>query len=148
MQSKGKDYTYPFKYKVGYTTGTFDLFHVGHLNLLERAKQQCGYLVVGVSTDALVMEYKGKAPIIPFEDRIRIIAALKCVDEVIPQESMDKIIVWDKIHFNVLFHGDDWKNTPLYNETERQLREKGVECIYFPYTKSISSRDLRARIDR
>ena len=137
MQSNKKEDSYLFKYNVGYTTGTFDLFHVGHLNLLERAKQQCEYLVVGVSTDALVAEYKGRAPIIPFEDRIRIIAALKCVDGVIPQESMDKIIVWN-----------DWKNTPLYNETERQLQEKGVDCIYFPYTKSISSRDIRERIER
>ena len=148
MQSNGGENSCMIKYKVGYTTGTFDLFHVGHLNLLERAQQQCEYLVVGVSTDALVAEYKGRAPIIPFEDRIRIIAALKCVDGVIPQESMDKIIVWNKIHFNVLFHGDDWKNTPLYNETERQLQEKGVDCIYFPYTKSISSRDIRERIER
>lgn len=125
MQSNKKEDSYLFKYNVGYTTGTFDLFHVGHLNLLERAKQQCEYLVVGVSTDALVAEYKGRAPIIPFEDRIRIIAALKCVDGVIPQESMDKIIVWNKIHFNVLFHGDDWKTHHCIMKLKDNYKRRG-----------------------
>jgi len=135
------------KYKIGYTTGTFDLFHVGHLNLLERAKGQCDFLVVGVSTDALVREYKGREPIIPFEDRIRIVGALKCVDLVIPQENMDKLAVLEQIHYDVLFHGDDWKNTALYNDIEERLNARGIPCIYFPYTRNISSKEIRARIE-
>lgn len=125
MQSNGGEDSCMLKYKVGYTTGTFDLFHVGHLNLLERAKQQCEYLVVGVSTDALVTQYKGRAPIIPFEDRIRIIAALKCVNEVIAQESMDKIIAWNKIHFNVLFHGETGKTHHYIMKLKGNYNRKG-----------------------
>ena len=135
------------KYKIGYTTGTFDLFHVGHLNLLERAKEQCEILIVGVSTDELVEEYKKRKPIIPFNERIGIIAALKCVDGVIPQTSMDKIDAWEKIHYDALFHGDDWKYTKLYNDIEKQLEKLGVPCIYFSYTNNISSKKIRKQIE-
>ena len=135
------------KYKIGYTTGTFDLFHVGHLNLLERAKEQCEILIVGVSTDELVKEYKKQNPIIPFNERIRIIEALKCVDGVIPQTSMNKIAAWERTHYNVLFHGDDWKHTKLYNDIEKQLEKLGVPCIYFSYTKNISSEQIRKQIE-
>lgn len=127
------------KFKIGYTTGTFDLFHVGHLNILEKAKENCEYLVVGVSTDELVKEYKGEFPIIPFEDRLRIVKSLKCVDQVIPQKTMNKLEVLTEINYNVLFHGDDWKNTKMYNEIEEKLKQKGVSCVYFPYTKSVVS---------
>ena len=114
------------KFKIGYTTGTFDLFHVGHLNLLEKAKENCEILIVGVSTDELVKDYKGELPVIPFEDRIRIVGALKCVDKVIAQKTLNKLDVLPDIQYDVLFHGDDWKNTKMYNEIEEKLREQKV----------------------
>ena len=99
------------KYKIGYTTGVFDMFHIGHLNILRRAKEQCDYLIVGVSTDELVRDYKNKTPIVPFEERKAIVDAIKYVDEVVPQTSMDKFEAWKKLHFNAIFHGDDWKGS-------------------------------------
>lgn len=96
------------KYKIGYTTGVFDLFHVGHLNILRKAKEQCDYLIVGVSTDENVRSYKNKTPIIPFEERIAIVRELRCVDEAVPQTSMNKMEAWEKLHFDALFHGSDW----------------------------------------
>ena len=132
------------RFKVGYTTGTFDLFHVGHLNILEKAKENCEYLIVGVSTDELVKEYKGESPVISFEDRIRIIRALKCVDKAIPQQTMNKLDVLEDIQYDVLFHGDDWKNTEMYNEIE--LAEKNISCVYFPYTKSISTQSIKEKV--
>lgn len=124
---------------VGYTTGVFDLFHIGHLNVIKRAKEQCDYLIVGVSTDSLVESYKHHRPVIPFEERVAIIEALKYVDEVVPQESMDKYGAWEKYHFNKIFHGDDWKNTDLYKTMKEKLESVGVESVYFPYTKNTSS---------
>ena len=136
------------KFKIGYTTGTFDLFHVGHLNLLEKAKENCEILIVGVSTDELVKDYKGELPVIPFEDRIRIVGALKCVDKVIAQKTLNKLDVLPDIQYDVLFHGDDWKNTKMYNEIEEKLREQKVSCIYFPYTKSVSTKSIKERIQK
>lgn len=127
------------KYKVGYTTGVFDLFHIGHLNILKQAKQYCEYLVVGVSTDEVVESYKKKRPIIPFNERVAIIEAIKYVDLVVPQISMDKLEAWQTIKFDVLFHGDDWKNSEMYNEIEMNFKKVGVDLIYFPYTKGTSS---------
>ena len=136
------------KFKIGYTTGTFDLFHVGHLNLLEKAKENCEILIVGVSTDELVKDYKGELPVIPFEDRIRIVGALKCVDKVIAQKTLNKLDVLPDIQYDVLFHGDDWKNTKMYNEIEENLREQKVSCIYIPYTKSVSTKSIKERIQK
>lgn len=109
------------KYKVGYTTGVFDLFHVGHLNILKKAKEQCDYLIVGVSTDEIVKVYKKKKPIIPFKERFAIVGAIKYVDKVIPQITMDKYEAWKKLKFNVIFHGDDWKGSKMYDEIEKNL---------------------------
>lgn len=127
------------KYKIGYTTGVFDLFHIGHLNILKRAKEQCDYLIVGVTMDEVVKEYKHKTPVIPFEERRAIVEAIKYVDKVIPQTSMDKYLAWKKEKFNVIFHGDDWKNSEMYKEMEQKLKAEGVEFVYFPYTKGTSS---------
>lgn len=127
------------KYKVGYTTGVFDLFHIGHLNILKKAKEQCEYLIVGVSTDENVLCYKKKKPVIPFEERIAIVEALKYVDEVVPQTNMDKFKAWEKIKFEAIFHGDDWKGSAMYSEIERKFNEVGVDMVYFPYTKGTSS---------
>jgi len=127
------------KYKIGYTTGVFDMFHIGHLNILERAKAQCDCLIVGVSTDDVVKSYKGKTPIIPFEERMRIVGAIKYVDKVIPQTSMDKMIAWNNIHFDALFHGDDWKGTAMYENIEKDLRKVGCDVVFLPRTEGVSS---------
>lgn len=123
---------------IGYTTGVFDLFHIGHLNLLRKAKEQCDHLIVGVSTDDLVM-YKHKHAVIPFEERIEIVKAIRYVDEVVPQINMNKMEAWEKLHFNVMFVGDDWKGTPKWEAYEKQFAEVGVRIVYFPYTKGTSS---------
>lgn len=133
--------------KIGYTTGVFDLFHIGHLNLLRKAKEQCDYLIVGVSTDALV-SYKHKQAVIPFEERKQIVGAIKYVDEVVAQENMDKMAAWERLHFNVMFVGDDWKGTPKWNEYERQFKEVGVEIVYFPYTKGTSSTLINQTLEK
>ena len=133
------------KYKIGYTTGVYDMFHVGHLNLLERAKEQCDFLVVGVTTDELAL-YKNKTPIIPFNERIRIVEALKCVDKAVPQENMDKIAACKKYNAEVIFVGDDWKGTDKWNKIEEELKTIGAEVVYFPYTKGTSSTILREKL--
>ena len=130
------------KYKVGYTSGVYDMFHVGHLNLLNRAKEQCEYLIVGVTTDELAL-YKNAHTVIPFEDRIAIVDAIKCVDQVVPQENMNKMEAWKKYHFDVIFVGDDWKGTDKWNQLEKDFAEVGVDIVYFPYTKKVSSTKLR-----
>ena len=124
--------------KVGYTTGVYDLFHIGHLNLLRKAKAQCDYLIVGVSTDELV-SYKHKQAVIPFEERKEIVAAIKYVDEVVTQENMNKMEAWEKYHFDVMFVGDDWKGTDKWNKIEADLQAVGAQVVYFPYTKGTSS---------
>ncbi len=133
------------KYKVGYTAGVYDLFHVGHLNLLKRAKEQCDYLIVAVTVDELV-SYKNKTAVIPFEDRIQIVEAIKYVDKAVPQVSMDKMAAWEKYHFDVMFVGDDWKGTDKWNKLEEDFKKKGVDIVYFPYTKKVSSTMLREKI--
>lgn len=127
------------KYKVGYTTGVFDLFHIGHLNILRRAKEQCEFLIVGVSTDELVEMYKHKTPIIPYEERIEIVEAIRYVDRVVPQTSMDKIEAWNEYHFDVMFHGSDWKETSMYDEVAKMLNSVGSEMIFLPHTEGTSS---------
>lgn len=133
--------------RIGYTTGVFDLFHIGHLNLLRKAKEQCDYLIVGVSTDELV-SYKHKQAVIPFEERKQIVSAIKYVDEVVAQENMDKMEAWKRLHFDVMFVGDDWKGTPKWEAYEKQFKEVGVEIIYFPYTKGTSSTLINQTLER
>lgn len=124
---------------IGYTTGVYDMFHIGHLNILKRAKEQCDYLIVGVSTDELVQDYKGKKPIIPFEERLAIVQAIKYVDQVVPQTTMDKMQAWKKLHFDVMFHGSDWKGSNMYNKLIEQFREVGADVIFLPHTEGVSS---------
>lgn len=133
------------KYKIGYTAGVYDMFHVGHLNLLEKAKNECEYLIVGVTTDELA-QYKNKIPMIPYEDRKKIIEAIKYVDKVVPQETMNKMEAWDKYQFNAMFVGDDWKGTDKWNKIEQELSEVNVDVVYFPYTKKVSSTILREKL--
>lgn len=137
------------KYKVGLTVGVFDLFHVGHLNLLERCKEQCEYLIVAVCGDDYVTHVKHKVPVIPEKDRIRIIGALKCVDEastITLEEIDDKMLALKRFKFDVLFSGDDWKGSERYNRTEKQFAELGVSIEYLPYTKGVSTSDLKEKM--
>lgn len=124
--------------KIGYTAGVYDLFHIGHLNLLKNAKDKCDYLIVGVTTDELV-RYKGKAPIITLTERIEIVKAIKYVDKVVIQDNLDKFEAWKKYHYDILFVGDDWKGNSKWIEYECLLKEKGAQVCYLPYTKTTSS---------
>lgn len=124
---------------IGYTTGVFDMFHIGHLNIIKSSKEKCDYLIVGVSTDELVQKEKNKTPVIPYEERKEIIAALKYVDQVVPQRDKNKMAAWEEYHFNKMFVGDDWKGTKTWNDFEEQFRPLGVEIVYLPHTDGISS---------
>lgn len=132
---------------VGYTTGVYDLFHVGHLNLLRQAKSQCDHLVVGVTTDELCHSRKGKYPVIPFEERVEIVRHIRFVDAVVPQASMDKLEAWSRLKFDKMFVGDDWKGSDKWNELEQEFSKLGVEIVYFPYTTHTSSTKLRSVLD-
>ena len=123
---------------IGYTAGVYDLFHIGHLNLLKNAKGMCEKLVVGVTVDDLVT-YKGKHAMIPYEDRLEIVRSIKYVDAAIPQNDMDKVEACRKLGGSYLFVGDDWFETPKWNDYEKQAAEYGIKIIYFPYTQGISS---------
>lgn len=120
----------------------FDLFHIGHLNLLKNAKELCDYLIVGVSTDEVVESYKHKKPIIPYAERVAIVEAIRYVDQVVPQTNMDKILAWKELHFDVMFHGDDWKGSALYDKYIENFREVGVEVEFLPHTRGTSSTTL------
>ena len=136
------------KYKIGYTTGVYDMFHIGHLNVLRRAKEQCDYLIVGVSSDELVQYDKGKTPVICFKERIEIVSSIKYVDKVVCQYDKDKFKAWEKYHFDAMFVGSDWKGTSQWKAYEEQFNTVGVEIIYLPYTDGISSTKLVNIIDR
>ena len=131
---------------IGYTTGVFDMFHIGHLNILRRAKEQCDYLIVGVSTDELVMHDKNKKPIIPFENRCAIVEAIKYVDQVVAQPNKNKLEAWKNYHFQKMFVGSDWKGTKTWDAFEEQFAPLGVEIIYLPHTDGISSSQLREKL--
>ena len=132
---------------IGYTAGVYDLFHVGHVNLLRNAKGLCDKLVVGVTVDELV-KYKGKEAIIPFEDRIEVVRACKYVDVVVPQEDMDKVKMCKKLNASYLFVGDDWYDTDKWKDYEKELEKINCKVVYFPYTKSISSTKIREYLNR
>jgi len=123
---------------LGYTTGVFDLFHVGHVNLLRNAKAMCDKLVVGVTSDELV-SYKNKKSVISFEERMEVVRSCRYVDAVIPQEDMDKFTQWEKIKFDVMFVGDDWFKSEKWEAIDNKFKEEGVRVVYFPYSKGTSS---------
>ena len=129
--------------KIGYTTGVFDLFHIGHLNILKRARLECDYLIVGITTDELAMSIKGEKPFIPFEERMEIVESIKFVDEVVPQISYNKMEAWNKLKFDRMFVGDDWKGTKEWIQIEKDFSQYNVEIIYFSYTTHTSSTILR-----
>lgn len=125
---------------IGFTIGVFDLFHIGHLNILKKAKSMCDKLIVAVSTDKFVEKYKNKKPIIPYKERIEIIKSIKYVDKVIPQNTLDREKFWQKSHFDIIFHGNDLKKDPVRFKLENELQKKhNVKLVYFPYTKTTSS---------
>lgn len=134
------------KYKIGYTDGVFDLFHVGHLNMIQAAKDRCEYLIVGVHGDDVVEEYKHHRPIMNENDRRRIVESVKGVDRAEINRFRDKLKLWELYHFDVIFIGDDWKGTERWDHFEKVLAEINVDVIYVPYTKGISTTEIRKRI--
>ena len=135
------------KYKVGYTTGVYDMFHIGHLNIIKRAKEQCEFLIVGVTTDELCQKRKNKLPIIRETDRMEIVRAIRYVDEVVAQEDMDKLTAVKKYNVDVVFVGSDWKGTPAWNQYEKDFAEVGCDVVYLDHTDGISSSILRERLN-
>ena len=127
----------------GYVPGAWDLFHIGHLNILRRARQHCGHLIVGVTSDEAVFEMKGKYPIIPLEERMEIVGAVGIVDEVVADFSPNKLEAWERVHFDILFKGDDWRGTAKGNKLEEEMASVAVQVFYFPYTQQTSSTELR-----
>ena len=133
---------------IGYTTGVFDMFHIGHLNILRRAKMNCDYLIVGVTTDELSAQAKKKHPIVNLNERLEIVNAIKFVDEVVVQDTYEKIAAWNRLKFNIMFVGDDWKGSPKWETLEKEFKERRVEICYFPYTDGTSSTELREVLNK
>ncbi|HOJ36137.1 MAG: adenylyltransferase/cytidyltransferase family protein [Clostridiales bacterium] len=131
---------------IGYTAGVFDLFHIGHLNLLKNAKGMCDKLIVGVTADELVT-YKGKRAVIPFHDRIEIVRSIKYVDAAVAQYDMDKLTMCKKLGASILFVGDDWYGTEKWENYEKEFAEAGIKIIYFPYTQGVSSTKITQAIN-
>lgn len=127
---------------VGYTTGVYDMFHIGHLNILMRAKEQCDYLIVGVSTDELVQKEKNKTPVIPYSERAAIVEAIKYVDKVVPQLDKNKMGAWEQYHFEKMFVGSDWQGSPAWKKYEQEFLPLGVEIVYLQHTDGVSSTQL------
>ena len=134
------------KYKIGYTTGVYDMFHVGHLNILRRAKKMCDYLIVGVTTDELCYKRKQKYPIISEQDRMAIVEAIRYVDKVVPQADMEKIRPVIEFGADVVFVGSDWKGTDAWNQYEKEFAKVGCTVVYLDHTDGISSSILREKI--
>ena len=130
------------KYKIGYTQGTFDMFHIGHLNLLNHAKEQCDYLIVGVNADALVEEYKNKTPVINENERAEIVRNIKAVDRCELAHTLDKVKAYERFHFDVIFIGDDWKGNSRWQQTEEEMNKIGVDLFFLPHTSGVSSSAL------
>ncbi len=133
--------------RIGYAAGAFDLFHVGHLNLLRHAKSECDYLIAGVVSDELLEVNKGRRPIIPLIERLEIVENVQFVDRAVAETAPTKLDMWKQIGFNVFFKGDDWKGTPKGLALEETLARVGVEVVYFPYTVHTSSTALRRTLE-
>lgn len=131
------------KYKIGYTQGVYDMFHIGHLNLLNHAKEQCEYLIVGVNSDSLVEEYKHKKTVISENDRAEIVRNIRSVDECIIVNTLDKTETWNAIHFDAIFIGDDWYGNPRWMQTIEDLSKYGADVVFLPHTVGISSTELK-----
>jgi glycerol-3-phosphate cytidylyltransferase len=131
---------------VGYAPGAYDMFHVGHLRILRRARLACDYLIAGVVTDEVLEQAKGKRPVVPLEERLEIVRAVSFVDAAVVDTSNDKLVMWRELHFDVLFKGDDWKGTPKGERLETALAGVGARVVYFPYTAHTSSTLLRQQL--
>lgn len=131
---------------VGYVPGAWDMFHIGHLNILKHARPLCDWLIVGVVTDERVRLVKSKEPMVPLAERMAVLDALDLVDEVVVDDSTDKVQMWHRLHFDVVFKGDDWKGTPKGNQLEAGMASVGARVVYFPYTPGISSSEIRRRL--
>ena len=129
--------------QLGYTAGAFDLFHIGHVKLLKAASSLCDKLVAGVSTDELILGRKGKQCVVPLADRMAIVQACRYVNAVIPQDDLDKYAAWERLHYDLLFVGDDWFGEPRWQDYEQKLSAHGVRVVYLPYTRGVSSTQLR-----
>ena len=131
------------KYKIGYTQGVFDMFHIGHLNLINNAKEYCEYLIVGVNSNKLVEDYKNKKPIINEKERLEIISNIKAVDKAVLVDTLDKKLILALYPFDAIFIGDDWKGNPRWEQTKKDMEKKGIDVIFLPYTVGICSSELR-----
>lgn len=131
------------KFRIGYAAGAFDLFHVGHLNILRRAREHCDYLIAGVVSDELLRLTKGISAVIPLPERLEIVSSIRYVDEARPEVLLDKLDTWRDVGFDIFFKGDDWQNSPRGLALEERFRSVGVEVVYFPYTVQTSSTLLR-----
>ena len=131
------------KYKIGYTQGVYDMFHIGHLNLINRAKEQCEYLIVGINSDNLVESYKHKKTVIKENDRAEIVRNLKAVDECIIVNTLEKTEILQQIHFDAIFIGSDWYGNPRWMKTKEELAQHGVDVVFLPHTEGVSSTMLR-----
>lgn len=136
------------KFKIGYTTGVYDMFHIGHLNIIRRAKEMCEYLIVGVTTDELCYKRKKKYPIICQEERMAIVEALRYVDLVVPQTDMDKISAVREYRADAVFVGSDWKGTAAWDQYEKEFAQIGCKVVYLDHTDGISSSILRERLNK
>lgn len=136
------------KYKIGYTQGVYDMFHIGHLNLINKAKEQCEYLIVGINSDSLVQSYKHKDTVIKENDRAEIVRNLKAVNEVVIVDTLDKVELLSKLKFDSIFIGDDWYGNPRWMNTKEELAKYGVDVVFLPHTAGISSTILRPKNDK
>lgn len=131
---------------IGFTAGAFDMFHIGHLNLIKNAKSRCDYLIVGVNTDELILNYKNKKAVVPLSERMQIVEAIKYVDEVISVGTLDKECIWNIKKYDIVFIGDDWKGSLRWNHTEHIMKKYGVQVVYLPYTRGTTSTLLREKL--
>ncbi len=134
--------------RIAYAPGVYDLFHIGHLNLLRNARERCDHLIVGVVTDELALRAKGVEPVVPLDERLAIVASIRYVDEAVPEDLPHKLEMWERLQFNAIVKGDDWKGTDRGDKLEADFAEVGVEVVYVPYTKQTSSTMLRRMLTR
>jgi glycerol-3-phosphate cytidylyltransferase len=131
---------------IGFAPGAFDLFHIGHLNILRRARLACDYLIAGVVSDDVALEQKGRRPAVDEYERLEIVASMRCVDEAVIEWSTDKLETWERVRFNAVFKGDDWKGSPKWEALTREFASRGVQVVYLPYTTHTSTTSLRAKL--
>jgi glycerol-3-phosphate cytidylyltransferase len=133
--------------RIGYAAGAYDLFHIGHLNILKRARSQCDYLIAGVVSNEMLELTKGKTPVIPLAERLEIVSSIRYVDRAVAEDVPDKLQMWEELRFDIFFKGDDWRGTQKGMRLEREFAAVGVEVVYFPYTIDTSSTILRRALD-